>query len=174
MSAMVFLVAIATQWTGFQLNFVADARYGGDADALTRFFGTFNFLLGSASFVVQLFATSRALRRFGLAVTILTLPLALGLGTSLIVLLPAFWPVLVTNAFDQGLRFSVDKPTYELLYLPIRAGAAPARSRTRSTSWATAWLMRSAPCSSAWPPAASSCCRASASASAARPSQRAC
>ena len=27
--------------------------------------------------------------------------------------------MLVTNAFDQGLRFSVDRPTYELLYLPI-------------------------------------------------------
>ena len=119
MSAMVFLVSIATQWIGLQLNFVADARYGGDADALTRFFGTFNFLLGSVSFVVQLFATSRALRTFGLAVTIMTLPISLGLGTLMIVLLPAFWPVLVANAFDQSLRFSVDKPTYELLYLPI-------------------------------------------------------
>jgi AAA family ATP:ADP antiporter len=122
MTAMVFLVAIVTQWTGLQLNFVADARYGGDADALTRFFGTFNFILGSVSFVVQLFVTSRALRTLGLAVTILTLPMALGIGTALIILIPSFWPVLVTNAFDQGLRFSVDKPTYELLYLPIQPG----------------------------------------------------
>jgi AAA family ATP:ADP antiporter len=30
--------------------------------------------------------------------------------------------VLITNAFDQGLRFSVDRPTYELLYLPIAPG----------------------------------------------------
>ena len=29
--------------------------------------------------------------------------------------------MLVTNAFDQGLRFSVDKATHELLYLPIAA-----------------------------------------------------
>jgi hypothetical protein len=27
--------------------------------------------------------------------------------------------VLLTNAFDQGLRFSIDKATFELLYLPI-------------------------------------------------------
>ena len=122
MTVMVFLVAISTQWIGLQLNFVADARYGGDADALTRFFGTFNFLLGSVSFVVQLFVTSRALRTFGLAVTILTLPLALGFGTALIFLIPSFWPVLAANAYDQSLRFSVDKPTYELLYLPIPPG----------------------------------------------------
>jgi len=30
--------------------------------------------------------------------------------------------VLITNGFDQGLRFSVDKATYELLYLPIAPG----------------------------------------------------
>ncbi len=122
MAAMVFLVAVATQWTGMQLNVVASARFGSDADALTRFFGTFNFLLGSVSLVVQLFATSRALRRFGLAMTIMVLPVFLGFGTFLIILAPVFWTVLLTNAFDQGLRFSVDRPTYELLYLPITPG----------------------------------------------------
>jgi AAA family ATP:ADP antiporter len=119
MAALVFLSAVVTQWVGMQLNIAADLRYAGNADALTRFFGTFNFVLGSCSFVVQLFATSRALRRFGLGVTILTLPLSLGLGNIWIALVPAFWTVLLTNAFDQGLRFSVDRPTYELLYLPL-------------------------------------------------------
>ena len=47
MAALVFLVAIATQWTAFQLSLVADERFAGDADALTRFFGTFNFTLGA-------------------------------------------------------------------------------------------------------------------------------
>jgi AAA family ATP:ADP antiporter len=122
MVAMVFLVAVVTQWAGMQLNVMASIKFGGDADALTRFFGTFNFVLGSCSLVVQLVATSRALRRFGLAVTILVLPLFLGFGTVLIVLAPLFWSVLLTNAFDQGLRFSVDRPTYELLYLPLPPG----------------------------------------------------
>jgi len=119
MAGLVFLVAVVTQWVGMQLNIEAAARYGGDADALTGFFGTFNFVLGACSFVVQLLATGRALRTFGLAVTILTLPLALGAGSALILLLPAFWPVVTTAALDQGLRFSVDRPTYELLYLPL-------------------------------------------------------
>lgn len=122
MAAMVFLVAVVTQWVGMQLNVEADARFGGNADALTRFFGTFNFVLGACSFVIQLLVTGRALRAFGLAATILTLPLALGFGTALILILPAFWPVLVTAALDQGLRFSVDRPTYELLYLPLSPG----------------------------------------------------
>jgi ATP:ADP antiporter, AAA family len=112
-------VAIATQWTAFQLSVVADARFDGDADALTRFFGTFNFVLGIVSFLLQLLVTGRLLRTFGLAATILALPIALSTGSLFILLVPVFWPVLLTNAFDHGLRFSVDKASYELLFLPI-------------------------------------------------------
>jgi AAA family ATP:ADP antiporter len=119
MAALVFLIAIVTQWTGFQLSLVADARFAGDDVALTRFFGTFNFTLGIISFILQLLVTGPALRQFGIAVTVLVLPLTLGFGTSLTLLWPGFWSVLVTNAFDHGFRFSVDKASYELLYLPI-------------------------------------------------------
>ena len=119
MAALVFLVAIATQWTAFQLSLVADERFAGDANALTRFFGTFNLTLGAVSFLLQLLVTGPALRRFGIAVTVLVLPLSLGFGTALIWLLPGIWSVLFTNACDQGFRFSVDKASYELLYLPI-------------------------------------------------------
>jgi AAA family ATP:ADP antiporter len=119
MAVLVFLVALATQWTAFQLSLVADQQFNGDVDALTRFFGTFNFVLGSVSFLLQLLVTGPALRRFGLGFTILVLPLSLGFGTTFILLVPLFWSVLLTNALDQGFRFSLDKATYELLYLPI-------------------------------------------------------
>ncbi|HXW05755.1 MAG TPA: Npt1/Npt2 family nucleotide transporter [Vicinamibacterales bacterium] len=125
-AVLVFLVAVATQWLAFQLSVVADERFGGDADALTRFFGTFNFTLGSVSFLLQVLVTGPALRRFGLGFTILVLPLSLAFGSSLILLFPVFWAVLLTNATDQGFRFSLDKATYELLYLPI----APAQRAT--------------------------------------------
>ena len=128
-ATMVFLVAIVTQWTSFQLSLVATERFGTSAEALTRFNGTFNFTLGIVSFIVQLTLTASALRRFGVAFTILLLPLALGAGSAAILLVPAFWPVVTTNALDQGLRFSVDKATYELLYLPIAPGE---RSRVKN------------------------------------------
>ena len=64
--------------------------------------------------------TGPALRRFGIAVTVLVLPLALGFGTALIVArCRRSGRCSLTNAFDQGFRFSVDKASYELLYLPI-------------------------------------------------------
>ena len=121
-AGVAFIVAIATQWTAFQLSVVADRRFAGNAEAITSFYGTFNFLTGMVSFTLQLLVTGRVLRTWGLAFTILALPLALATGNFLILLVPAFWPVLVTNAFDQGLRFSLDKSSYELLYLPIPPG----------------------------------------------------
>ncbi len=119
MAALVFIVAIVTQWTAFQLSLVANERFGGDADALTQFFGTFNFALGTVSFLLQLLATGPLLRRFGIGITVLLLPISLGFGTTLILLAPGLLSVMLTGAFDQGFRFSVDKASYELLYLPI-------------------------------------------------------
>ena len=118
-AALVVLMTIATQWTAFQLSLAAARRFGNDPDALTEFFGTFNVALGAFSFLVQIFVTGRLLRSFGLGATILALPVSLGFGSSLIFLVPMFWTVLFTNACDQGLRFSLDKASHELLYLPI-------------------------------------------------------
>lgn len=119
MAALVFLAAVTTQWTAFQLSLAADLHFNSDADALTVFYGTFNFVLGAVSLLLQMLLVGPALRRFGLALTILILPIALGFGNTLILLAPAFWSVLVTNALDQGFRFSLDKTSYELLYLPL-------------------------------------------------------
>ena len=100
--------------------------------------------MGSCSFLVQLLVTGRRLRRFGLAVTILMLPLALGFGSALIAVLPVFW----VGAADQRLRSGTallggQGVTTSCCICRSRAGAARAReecdrhrhepaSRTRS------------------------------------------
>ena len=76
-------------------------------------------MLGAVSFVLQLALVGPALRRLGLGITILVLPVALATGSFTILLMPALWTVLLTSSLDQGLRFSLDKATYELLYLPL-------------------------------------------------------
>lgn len=119
LAALVFVVAIATQWIGFQFSLQASQRFGGDADGLTRFFSSFNVFMGMIAFAIQLALTGPVLRRFGLAFAILVLPIALFSGSALILLAPVFSPVLLTAGADQALRFSLDKATYELLYLPL-------------------------------------------------------
>jgi AAA family ATP:ADP antiporter len=116
---LVASVAIVTQWTGYQFQAAAALRFAGDADRLTRFFGDFNSVMGGVALAVQVLATGPALRRFGLGITILMLPVLLGGGVTAILLFGSLWAVVLTNAFDQGLRFSIDKATFELLYLPI-------------------------------------------------------
>jgi AAA family ATP:ADP antiporter len=116
---LVSVVAITTLWTQFLFQAGAEQQFAGDADRMTRFFGHFNSVLGVAALIVQVLATGPALRRFGLGVTILLLPVLLTMGIFAIVLTASMWAVLMTSAFDQGFRFSIDKATFELLYLPI-------------------------------------------------------
>jgi ATP:ADP antiporter, AAA family len=118
-AGLAFVVAIATQWTSLQLGVVVKRHFEGNSADITEFYGTFSLLTGLFSFLMQLLVTGRLLRVWGISATILMLPLALLSGNLMIILAPAFWSVLLTNAFDQGFRFSVDKATYELLYLPI-------------------------------------------------------
>lgn len=119
---LVALVSIVTQWVQFQFSVVATARLAGDADRLTAFFGEFNFYLGLLALLVQITATGPVLRRFGIAVAILVLPVALLLGSSLVVLFPVLWAVLLTSGLDQSLRFSLHMASFELLYLPLAVG----------------------------------------------------
>lgn len=130
LAAQVVLIAIVTQWSGFQFSLVADRRFGGDENQLTEFFGVFNSSMGVVALLVQLLLTGPALRRFGIALTILLLPASLGLGSFAILLLPGLWSVLFTNGLDQSLRFSIDKASYELLYVPISPAT---RSNVKAT-----------------------------------------
>jgi ATP:ADP antiporter, AAA family len=119
LALLVVLVAIVTQWINFLFSVAAEARFAGDADRLTEFFGTFNFYMGLLAFGVQVLLTGPMLRHLGIVFTILFLPISLAAGSTLILLFPMLWAVILTNGFDQALRFSVDKSTFELLYLPI-------------------------------------------------------
>lgn len=118
-AALVFLVAIVTQWIQFLFKLAVAERFGGNADALAQFFGGFNFVTGLLALVLQLTLTGPALRRFGVGFAVLLLPMLLGFGSTLILL----WPIFLTMAFafgaDQTLRFSIDKAGFELLYVPV-------------------------------------------------------
>src|SRR5215213_5086683 len=122
LAGIVFTVAIATQWTSLQLGVVAKRHFAANSSDITQFYGTFSFVTGVASFLMQLLVTGPVLRTWGMSAAVLALPLAMATGNLFIFIAPVFWTVLLTNGFDQGLRFSVDKAAYELLYLPIPPG----------------------------------------------------
>ena len=158
LAALVFLVAISTQWTAFQLSLVATRvpRRRRRADA---FFGTFNFALGAVTFVVQLLLAGPALRRFGVAVTILH-PAARARDRQhcSILLLPAFWPRPAHQRVRPGFSVLARQGHLRAPLSAACAGAARSRSRMPSTSSSAGSRTPSARCCSASRPAASSCC----------------
>jgi AAA family ATP:ADP antiporter len=117
-ASLITLSSVATTFAGWQFKAIAKAAYA-EKDALTAFFGEFNFWAGIACLVVQLLLTSRFLRRFGLGPALLVVPLALFGSEIAVFAFGTLTTVILLKGSDQLLRYSLDKSSVELLYLPI-------------------------------------------------------
>lgn len=101
-----------------QFSFVVEENIP-TKDEKTAFFGKFFTYLGWAAFVTQFLFTGRLLRRFGVAATMLILPLATFLGSGLFVLAPMLTTGLLVKIADGSFRYTTHKAALELLYLPV-------------------------------------------------------
>ena len=88
-------------------------------DALAVFFGNFNLYAGVVSLVFQLLVTTRLLRRLGIGKALFILPLVVFAGSVGLLAVGTLAAVTLLKGGDQVLRYSVDKSTAELLYLPL-------------------------------------------------------
>ena len=105
-----------------QLNMAAESFKGRAAtDEITEFLAQVTFYLSAVGFFVQVFLTSRIHRRLGIGFALLVLPASLG-ATGLIMLLnAALWAPALARILDSSLRYTVDKTTREVLFLPLPA-----------------------------------------------------
>ncbi|MGQ0734923.1 MAG: Npt1/Npt2 family nucleotide transporter [Acidobacteriota bacterium] len=115
---VIWLGALVTTVTGWQFKALAKANIP-DTDALTMFFGTFNMYAGLAALVMQVAFTGRVLRVAGIGVTLLIVPVALTMSSVALLVLGTLFAAGALKASDQVLRYSIDKATIELLYLPV-------------------------------------------------------
>src|SRR6185436_16405958 len=90
-------------------------------DELAMFFGTFNMIAGVMSLVLQLVLTARVLRTVGVGPALFIVPTAMLMGSLGVLLLGTIVAAAALKASDQVLRYSIDKATVELLYLPVPA-----------------------------------------------------
>jgi AAA family ATP:ADP antiporter len=118
--AVILLSSLATTVEAWQFKAIAKAAIP-DTDALTMFFGTFNMVAGVTSLALQLLLTGRALRRGGVGLTLFIVPVALTLTSVGVLATGTLIAATLLRASDQVLRYSVDKATVELLYLPVPA-----------------------------------------------------
>jgi ATP:ADP antiporter, AAA family len=103
-----------------QLSMAAEANHEGD-EAIAAFLAQVMVYVSLAGFVVQLTFTSRIHRSLGLLFALLLLPVALG-GTALLILMTgSLWAAGAARVVDATLRYTIDRTTREVLFLPISA-----------------------------------------------------
>jgi len=118
-AAVICLSSIATTTANWQFEAFTQAQFAMDKNAIGRFMGDFYFFAGIACLLFQLLVTSRLLRQFGIGPALFVVPFALFSGSVAVLIWGTLSAAVVLRASDQILRYSVDKSTVELLYLPV-------------------------------------------------------
>ena len=119
-AALILIAALTTTVAGWQFKAIAKQAVPG-TDDLAMFFGTFNMIAGLMSLVLQLVLTGRVLRTIGVGSALFIVPTAMLMGSAGVLLLGTLVAAATLKASDQVLRYSIDKATVELLYLPVPA-----------------------------------------------------
>jgi ATP/ADP translocase len=109
------------QWQG---KGIAKHHFGSNTDEMAAFFGLLQAVVSAASFLLQIVGTPWLLRRFGVRASLYVLPLSFVVGGVALVVamhapLMALPAAMVAIVLGDALRFSVDKASVELLYLPL-------------------------------------------------------
>jgi AAA family ATP:ADP antiporter len=119
-AAVIAFAAIGAGLIEQQLNMAVEAFKGRDqVDTLTKFLGTVQLYTSIAGFVIQIWITSRIQQYLGIGFALLILPVSLG-STGVIMLINAvLWAPSMARVLDTALRYTVDKTTREILFLPL-------------------------------------------------------
>ncbi len=117
-AAIICISSFVTTVTGWQFKAIAKEFFA-NKDHLAVFFGDFYFYAGILGLLFQLLLTTRFLRRFGIGTMLLVLPVTVFLGSSGLLIWGTLIAVVLLRGSDQILRYSLDKCTVELLFLPL-------------------------------------------------------
>ena len=120
LAGVVAFAAIGAAVVDQQLSMAAEAT-GADGDEIARLLAQVTIYLSLAGFAVQIGLTSRIHRSFGIAIALLLLPIGLGTSATLILLTGQLWAVAGARVLDTTLRYSLDKTTREVLFIPLPA-----------------------------------------------------
>ncbi|MCB9557100.1 MAG: hypothetical protein H6707_13415 [Deltaproteobacteria bacterium] len=130
------LSTLATTLLDYQFKNIVKAHFAGRPNhEMTAFFGALFGYLSLASLALQTLGTGAILRRFGIAVGLLMLPVSLALGSMGLLFhqLLALTPLAAVSSAkvaEGGLRFAIDKASMELMWLPV-----PSRIKDKGKSF---------------------------------------
>ena len=90
-------------------------------DAITSFLAWITFYVSLIGFVIQIWLVSRIYKIVGIGFALMVLPVSLGATALLILFNPVLWAPSVARVVDSATRYSLDKTTREVLFLPLPA-----------------------------------------------------
>jgi len=117
-AGVICLSSVATTMAGWQMDAIAQQALV-TKERLASFFASFYLYCSLIALATQFFLTARVLRRFGIGPALFVVPVALVLGEGGVLVFGTLLAVAVLKGSDQILRYSIDKSTVELLYLPV-------------------------------------------------------
>jgi len=118
MAALICVSSFVVTVTGWQFLAIT-AQSIPQKDAMAAFFGTVSFYTGILGLLAQVLLTGRFLRRFGIGPALFVLPFVVLGGSIGLLIWGTLAVAVILKASDQILRYSIDKSTTELLYLPL-------------------------------------------------------
>lgn len=122
------LVTFAALTLGdYQFKAIARATY--QEDELARFFSLFYGVTGVTSFIFQLGATPRILRRFGVGLAFAVMPAVFGMASATLIFLPLLAVATIMKFSDNGFQYTIYETTLQALYAPF---APEIKARTRA------------------------------------------
>ena len=126
--AIMLLVTFTALTIGdYQFKKIARATF--QEDDLAAFFSLFYAGTGIVSFVFQIVATPRLLRRFGVGLGAAVMPVVFGGASGLLLGLPILAVATVMKFADNGFQYTVHETTLQALYAPF---ATEVKARTRA------------------------------------------
>jgi AAA family ATP:ADP antiporter len=121
-SLVIAFGALASNIVDQQVNMaVAEFKGSDNKDAIAAFLGQLIVYLSLIGFVIQVTLTSRIHRILGIGFALLVLPFSMGGAAVVILFNRALWAPSMGRIIDTSIRYTIDKTSREVLFLPLPA-----------------------------------------------------
>ncbi|MDH3254703.1 MAG: HEAT repeat domain-containing protein [Acidobacteriota bacterium] len=143
-SALLVVGVVVAQIVDLQFNWAIESVTG-ELDQRTVFFGNVFSLMGVTAFIFQFLFAARIHRSLGVGFSTRVLPTTVALGTVALLVTATLGPgavviaALALKISENGLRYSFDLATRELLFLPV-----PSALRRKTKAFIDVFIQRGA------------------------------
>jgi AAA family ATP:ADP antiporter len=140
-AALIWVSSFVTALAGWQFKTISQYSYLNaagqlDTKAYAAFRGNFDIYTGILCLAVQLLLTANLLKTFGIGPALLVVPIAVVMGSQAVLAWGSLAAVVFLAGSDKILRYSIDRSTAELLYLPVPAKVKiPVKSFVDTVVW---------------------------------------